>query len=323
MKQQRRLLVDSNPRRVQELRDAMANVMLPPPVHREDGESAVLWVGANACDLCIISHELPGIDGLEALVRMRSRQPGLQAIMLAESTDQNVAIAAFRTGVVDFIPARGDYARLVARHAQQIAGSGENSATSSTYAEDDPTLSHIPQERLAPTYQNRLRAIGRQLDMYGFHTVSIIEVEGGFLVRAQKQRARRPQTLEFLNRDFPRLVASAIHDDITGDDKPFHQSELTPTGYEDLLRAVGYKLDQMSAEAIVLTELKEMFLVAGRGNDEMSALPGVVPFNLFLKQEEIESMLNTAFNRRGKEQPKVTRPAAKQGGLRNILRRLN
>jgi DNA-binding NarL/FixJ family response regulator len=323
MMQQRLLLVDNNLRRVRKLRDAISNVMLPPPVHRNDGESAVLWVGANECDLCIISHEPPGIDGLEALVRMRSRQPGLQAIMLAESTDQSVAIAAFRTGVIDFIPARGDYARTIAMHAQKLAGTNETSATSSTYAMEDPTLSHIPQERLQPTYQNRLRAIGRQLDMYGFYTVSIIEVKGGFLVRAQKQRSRLPQTFEFLNRDFPRLVASAIHDDLTGDDKPFHQSELTPTGYEDLLRAIGYKLDQMSAEAIVLTELEEMFVVAGRGNNEKNAVPELLAFNLFLKPEEIETMLNAAFRRRGREQPKVSRPAAKQGGLRNLLCRLN
>lgn len=324
MKQPRILLVDNNQARVQAVRDALSGAMLPQPIFREDGESAVLWVGANNCDLCVISYELPRMNGLETLARLRNRRPNLPAIMYAESAEQKVAIAAFRTGVIDFIPATGEFARVIAEQAYEAIG--EHSDYASTFiaqATEDPTLSHIPRSRLEPTYQNRLRTIGRQLDVYGYHTVTITEVDGGFLVRALKQRARRPQALEFPDRDFPRLVASAIGEEVEGDEKPIQQSELTPTGYEDLLRALGYRLDEMKAESIVVTELEEMYVVAGRGNDENSAIPGLIPFHFFLKRDDIEFMLNEAFRRRGRIQPKIQKPDARQGGFRGLLKRLN
>jgi hypothetical protein len=167
-----------------------------------------------------------------------------------------------------------------------------------------------------------LRTIGRQLDIYGYHSVVIVEAEGGFLVRAKRNRARQPQALEFPDRDFPRLVASAIHEE-AAEEKRIHQSELTPTGYEDLLRALGYRLDELTAEAIVITELEDSLVVAGRGQNRTHAIPGVHPFSWHMEQPDIELMLNEAFRRRGKHRPKISRPNAQPGGLRGLLRRLN
>lgn len=323
MNHKRILLVDGDIQRAQVLSDAISGAILTQPIHREDGESAVIWTGANECDLCLIGYELPGMNGLETLVRIRNRQPNVPIILFADSTDQDIAIAAFRAGVVDFVPARGDFARVIAEQAQTIFGETDHSRAASTRDLEDPTLSHLPPERLRPTYQNRLRSIGRQLDVYGYHTITITEVDGGFLVRAQKERTRRPEALEFPDRDFPRLVASAIHEDLAKDEKPIQQGDLTPTGYEDMLRALGSKLDAISAESIVITELKDVLVVGGRGNDEKSAIPGIVPFSIFLQQEDVEFLLNEAFNRRGKTQPTNSKPVPERGGLRNILRRLN
>jgi CheY-like chemotaxis protein len=321
--EQRILIVDNNSRRAGTLRDAIAGSGLPAPVHREDGESAVVWVGANECDLCVLSYALPGINGLETLARMRNRRPDLPAIIIAESPDPNVAIASFRFGVLDFIPISGAWAQNVAERAQELLGNPDLWTTSSPQGNDDPTLAHIPSERRAPTYQNRLRTIGHQLDAYDYHTVTIIEVDGGFLVRAQKARARRPQTLEFPDQDFPRLLASAIHEISSGGKRQIHRDTMTPTGYEDCLRALGQKLDEMSAEAIVITELEEKFVVAGRCNDMTSAVPGLSPFELFLSAQDIETMLNQAFLRRGKQEPRIRQPETGTGRLRSILRRLN
>ena len=323
MHQPRVLVVDDNERRAQEVRNALAGTMLLQPIHRHDGESAVLWIGANECALCVISYELPGMNGLETLARIRTRRPDLPTIMYAESTDQHVAIAAFRDGVKDFLPAAGGFAQAIAEQAKALIEGSDSSDDPSARALEDPTLAHVPRERMAPTYQNRLRSIGRQLDIYGYHTITMTEVDGGFLVRAQRQRARKPQALEFPDRDFPRMVASAIQEDFSTGEKPIHQSDLTPTGYEDFLRALGYELDKRTAQAIVLTELEDMFVVAGRGSDDTAAVPGIIPFQMFLKPAEIDYMLNEAFNRRGKTQPKIAKPAGDQGGLRNILRRLN
>jgi DNA-binding response OmpR family regulator len=64
MTQQRILLVDANKARAHQLRDAIVRAQLPSPISRDDGESAIMWVGLNDCSLCIISYELPTLDGL-------------------------------------------------------------------------------------------------------------------------------------------------------------------------------------------------------------------------------------------------------------------
>jgi CheY-like chemotaxis protein len=322
MKQPKILLVDPNPGRAQIIRDAIAGLMLVQPIHRPDGEASVLWSGANECHLVLICYEQPGMDGLETLARIRNRKPSVPAIVYSESKDQAVAIAAFRAGAHDFIPIVDQFHWAMAEVAQELLDDSESVTPSQTRAITDPTLAHIPRERLELTYQNRLRTIGRQLDVYGYHTATIIEVDGGFLVRAHRQRARLPQALEFPDRDFPRLVASAIHEE-RAEEKRIHQTELTPTGYEDLLRALGYRLDEASAEAIVITELEDQLVVAGKGYDKEGTALGIQPFAWFLKEPDVELMLNEAFRRRGTHRPKIKRPAPQSTGFRGLLRRLN
>jgi hypothetical protein len=242
---------------------------------------------------------------------------------LGETTDQHVAIAAFREGAIDFVAVQGNFVSVVCERIKRTFGEHIETTVTSPTALEDPTLGHIPRELLAPTFQNRLRSIGRQLDIYGYHTVTILDIEGGFLVRANRQRARKPQALEFPDRDFPRLVASAMEDDASKPEKPFHQSDLIPTGYEDVLRALGYRLDEVSASSIMITELEEQLVVSFKGNDERAALPGLITVNWMLSPSDIEFILNEAFYRRG-QQPKPTiSPAPEQGGIRGILRRLN
>ncbi len=322
MKQPKILLVDPNQGRTQMIRDAVSGVMLVQPIHRPDGEAAVLWSGANECDLILMSYEQPGMDGLEALTRIRNRKPSVPAIIYSESREQSVAIASFRAGIHDFVPVGDQFQWIIAEEARELLSNQEGSSAAAKRAVSDPTLSHIPQERLELTYQNRLRTIGRQLDVYGYHTITIVEVNGGFLVRAQKQRARQIQALEFPDRDFPRLVASSIHEELA-EEKPIYQTELTPTGYEDLLRALGYRLDEISAEAIAITELEDALVVAAKGYNKESPTPGIQPFHWFMDQPKIELMLNEAFRRRGQQRPKINRPSQKASGLRGLLRRLN
>jgi hypothetical protein len=286
----------------------------------------VLWVGANECDLCILSYELPGIDGLETLARMRNRKPDLPIIMISGSTSQDVAIAAFRSGVVDFVRTKGDYTRMVTSLAERTASLARGEEPSLAAPTVDPRLEHLPPERLAPTYQNRLRVIGRQLDIYQYRSVSVIEVAGGFLVRAAPPGTRTPDALEFPDRDFPRFILTGIECRNRDNDeyRKVPPGELAPTGYEDLLRALGHRLDEMSAESIVIVELKDVIAVGGRGHSDLSLAPTIETFQLFLREHEIEYMLNEAFLRRGKKMGRVaTSQKPAEGGLRNILKRLN
>lgn len=60
---------------------------------------------------------------------------------------------------------------------------------------DVPRL--LPPALLAPTYQNRLRTIGRQLDVDGYRSIVLFEVDGGFVSRAVHRRQRDILLLEF------------------------------------------------------------------------------------------------------------------------------
>jgi hypothetical protein len=61
-----------------------------------------------------------------------------------------------------------------------------------------------------PTHENRLRVIGRQLDLDGYSAINLSETVGGFIVRALRKDALTPVVLEFSDRDFPLLVREAI-----------------------------------------------------------------------------------------------------------------
>lgn len=319
------LIVESHAGTARRLNEAFSASTLPTPIHRPDGESAVLWVGAHECDLCILNSDLPGIDGLETLARMRHRRPGLPAIMISGSSSQELAIAAFRYGVIDFVLMNGDFGRVVAKIAQREIQKRAGQPALKESVTIDPRLLDLPPERLAPTYQNRLRVIGRQLDVYGYRSISVLEVQGGFLVRALPARSRVPEALEFPDRDFQSLIRSSIKEHMSGDaQREASVGDLVPTGYEDLLRAIGYRMDELSAESIIIAELIDLVVVAGRGQNEVRSAVAIEPFQMFLRGHDVEYLLNEAFLRRGspanaRSEPREPEPY----GLKSIFKRLN
>ena len=125
-------------------------------------------------------------------------------------------------------------------------------------------------ERLTSlTYENRLRVVGRQLDLYAYRAVNLFEVGGGFLVRALLPGSRVPDALEFPDRDFLPQVEAAIAARGEGE-RLRSTSPLLPTGYEDFLRALGHRFDQRVAEAITVSEL-DKFIAVGRGGQARRA----------------------------------------------------
>lgn len=285
------LLVEDDKEQAQRIARALEQLDLPRPVHAPSGEAAVLWVGAHSCDVCLLDYTLPGIDGLETLVRIHQRKPGLPVIMMSNAKSEAVAVAAFRAGVADYIPKKIDYhdaaARLVLQHVQ--GRSGAVPAPSAT--------AELPEELARPTYQNRLRVIGRQLDLYEYRSINLLEVGGGFLVRALPPgRNRAPEALEFPDRDFPQLVTNAYA--ARGkSDKRRSASPLVPSGYEDFLRALGYRLDAHLAEAVTVAEL-DGFIAIG-GVDNTGGAFG--PFQTLMRPDDIALLLDEAFQRRAKK----------------------
>lgn len=290
------LLIEDNTKQARLISQAIERLALPAPRHIARGEDAVLWIGAHDCDMCVLDYQLPGIDGLETLARMRQRKPDLPVVMLSNAKSERVAIAAFRAGVVDYVPKESGYHEAIASIVQQFARDVE---TAPTPLPAQP-LRDVPEPLTRPSYQNRLRVIGRQLDLYGYRAINLLEVGGGFLVRALAPTSRTPEALEFSDRDFPQLLAGAIEARGQGD-RMRGKTSLLPTGYEDFLRALGYRLDQSRAEAITVSELESFLavggvaMIAGRGDTTVG------PFQDLMRPDDIAYLLEEAFQRRAKK----------------------
>lgn len=88
------------------------------------GEDAVreiepLLVGGTGFDLALIAAQLPGIDGLEAVRRLRDRLPGMPAFLMTSVNDADLAARAADLGVVGFVQKPlPDLHEVVARLAQ-------------------------------------------------------------------------------------------------------------------------------------------------------------------------------------------------------------
>jgi hypothetical protein len=167
-------------------------------------------------------------------------------------------------------------------------------------------------ERLRqPTYQNRMRVIGREMDLGEYRAVSLWEVCGGFLARGTRSGRRTAEALEFLDRDFPQLVAVTARGD---GERRQRSGVLIPTGYEDLFRAVGRKLDDHVAEAVAFSEYSEGVIVSGQAKNEAAAHIAPLPFEWVLDADGIAKLLDEAYRLR------TAAPAAQPGLLKRWAR---
>lgn len=285
------LLVEDNAKHARVVARVAERLAMPYPVHVTSGEDGVLWVGANQCDLCLLDYDLPGIDGLETLIRIHQRQPNLPVVMVSGARSEGVAVAAFRAGVADYIPKDDNFEEAVTAAIHRFAPPITMAAPPQAGA---PAVS----ERLARlTYENRLRVIGRQLDLYAYRAVNLFEVGGGFLVRALLPGSRVPDALEFPDRDFPPQLEAAIAARGEGE-RLRSTSALLPIGYEDFLRALGHRFDQRLAEAITVSELDKFITVGGVAKIDGLGDTLIEPFRELLRPTDVTDLVDSAFRRR-------------------------
>lgn len=75
--------------------------------------------GSTGLDLALIAAQLPGMDGLETIRRLRDRIPGLPAFLMTSVLDADLAANAADLGVVGFVQKPlADLHEVVARLAQ-------------------------------------------------------------------------------------------------------------------------------------------------------------------------------------------------------------
>jgi two-component system, cell cycle response regulator len=82
-----------------------------------DGEEVLALVERELPDVVLLDHELPGLDGMTVLDRLRAdeRLAAVPVIMLTESSDPELLVEALRRGAHDYLRKPFDPAELDAR----------------------------------------------------------------------------------------------------------------------------------------------------------------------------------------------------------------
>jgi DNA-binding NtrC family response regulator len=69
----------------------------------ESAEEALKKIETQIYDAVILDLKMPGMDGIEALKRIRDRHPELQVILLTGHASVEKCIEAMKSGAMDFI----------------------------------------------------------------------------------------------------------------------------------------------------------------------------------------------------------------------------
>ncbi len=148
-------------------------------------------------------------------------------------------------------------------------------------------------------YESHLRLIGRHLDLNDLRDLVLFETEGGFIVRALD---RRQKTLEAL--EFPFAAATDLHASAQTSrgrgERVQHVGPLYPTGYEDMLRALGADLDIKVSSDIVILEMEKRLIVKGLEHRDSYHDSAYGDFEMELLAGDVQQMLDNAFRGRSR-----------------------
>ena len=71
--------------------------------HAESGELGLALVESERPDVVVLDYNLPGIDGLELLLRIHAIDPGIKTIMATGQGSEQVAVDAMKAGAYDYL----------------------------------------------------------------------------------------------------------------------------------------------------------------------------------------------------------------------------
>jgi CheY-like chemotaxis protein len=285
------LLVMRHRKEAEQLAAMIAAAVDATPAYADTAQGALDLLAQRRFGVLILDDQLRGGTGIQALARVRERYPALPVIMVSAARSEDAAIDAFHLGVVDYIPKKRGYGDLVVRLVTQLATGA--SLTPQTRLLDVPP--HIPEALLVPTYQNRLRVIGRQCDALGLCELAILEAVGGFVVRGIRMRDGRAEVLEFADAHFAHLVSEVITMRDQRVDTPHH------AWYEDTLRAIGHELDRSAVDRVTIVELQQSLLVSGHQTTKGHRANENGRFEWVLAAGELMALLDKAYDRRSRQ----------------------
>lgn len=70
----------------------------------ESAEDGLRLIGASRPDIVLLDYQLPGMNGLELLARLKDSGADLKVVMLTGQGSVEVAVEAMRLGATDFLP---------------------------------------------------------------------------------------------------------------------------------------------------------------------------------------------------------------------------
>jgi NarL family two-component system response regulator LiaR len=131
-----------------------------------DGEAAVEGAGRLRPELVLLDISMPGMDGLEALRRIKAEYPEIQVVMLTVSDDDSTLLQALRAGAQGYLLKSldaGEFLEMV-----QGIGRGEAAMSRRTTARLLEGLSREdeqpePHERLTDREKELLALVARGL----------------------------------------------------------------------------------------------------------------------------------------------------------------
>jgi two-component system, NtrC family, response regulator AtoC len=69
----------------------------------ENAEQGLALVDSFKPGVVIVDYNLPGMNGLEAIKRIRAADPNVQAIMMTGNGNTEIAVTAMKAGAVDYL----------------------------------------------------------------------------------------------------------------------------------------------------------------------------------------------------------------------------
>jgi two-component sensor histidine kinase len=103
--------------------------------HAADGEAGLARIRQGGIDVIALDQNMPGLDGLETLARIRATDNSPPVVFVTASLDSRIAVTALKAGAADYLvkDAQGDFIPLLAvavagalngarmRHAKEAA----------------------------------------------------------------------------------------------------------------------------------------------------------------------------------------------------------
>jgi DNA-binding NarL/FixJ family response regulator len=123
MKKLKLLLADDHPLFLEGLVSLIkAEKNFAPPLTASNGDEVIRVLDKQACDMCILDINMPGLNGLEAAKTVRSRWPEIKVIILTTYNDREFISEMLAVGVSGYVLKNSTRTELVKAIYEVSAG---------------------------------------------------------------------------------------------------------------------------------------------------------------------------------------------------------